>query len=99
MLTIILFVGVAFALPGVTTTNLDHVQNHSAAMQAGLKSGDQIEKIDGKPVKSWQAMQTQVQMSTSKNLTVTYQRAGKVMKQLLHRRLRPFKVKKSDKSG
>lgn len=77
LLTIILFVGVAFALPGVTTTNLDHVQNHSAAMQAGLKSGDQIEKIDGKPVKSWQAMQTQVQMSTSKNLTVTYQRAGK----------------------
>ncbi|MBM7617716.1 regulator of sigma E protease [Weissella uvarum] len=84
LLTLVLFVGVAFALPGVTTTTLNHVQKDSAAMQAGLKSGDQIKAIDGKQISSWQAMQTAVQGSSDKTLALAYVRDGKQMETKVH---------------
>lgn len=77
LLTIVLFTGVAFAMPGVTTTTLDEVQSNSPALQAGLKSGDDIKSIDGKKVRSWQDMQTMVQGSSAASLKMTYERNSK----------------------
>lgn len=77
LLTIVLFTGVAFAMPGVTTTILDEVQSNSPALQAGLKSGDDIKSIDGKKVRSWQDMQTMVQGSSAASLKMTYERNSK----------------------
>jgi regulator of sigma E protease len=82
ILAVVLFLGVAFALPGVQTTTVDTVASQSAAQVAGLKSGDDILKVDGKDVASWSSLQTIVQASAGKKLTLTVER-HEVQKQIV----------------
>lgn len=76
ILTVVLFMGLAFAMPGVTTTTLQDVAQNSPAATAGLKKGDTIEKIDGVKMSSWQKMQTTIQALPKEKTTVTYERNG-----------------------
>lgn len=81
---VLLFIGLAFAIPGVTTTTLDTVQKNAPAYQAGLRSGDTIKKIDGTTVKTWQGMQDTIQALPGKTVTVTYERQGQTFKKQVH---------------
>ncbi|CAM3833433.1 RIP metalloprotease RseP [Weissella cibaria] len=76
ILTVVLFMGLAFAMPGVTTTTLQDVAQNSPAATAGLKKGDTIEKINGVKMASWQKMQTTIQALPKEKTTVTYERNG-----------------------
>ena len=76
ILTVVLFMGLAFAMPGVTTTTLQDVAQNSPAATAGLKKGDTIEKINGVKMSSWQKMQTTIQALPKEKTTVTYERNG-----------------------
>lgn len=76
ILTVVLFMGLAFAMPGVTTTTLQDVAQNSPAATAGLKKGDTIEKINGVKMSSWQKMQTTIQALPKEETTVTYERNG-----------------------
>ena len=76
ILTVVLFMGLAFAMPGVTTTTLQDVSQNSPAATAGLKKGDTIEKINGVKMSSWQKMQTTIQALPKEKTTVTYERNG-----------------------
>ena len=76
ILTVVLFMGLAFAMPGVTTTTLQDVAQNSPAATAGLKKGDTIEKINGVEMSSWQKMQTTIQALPKEKTTVTYERNG-----------------------
>ena len=77
LLTVILFMGLAFAMPGVTTTTLQQITPHSPAAMAGLKKGDTIKQIDGANVSSWQKMQTTIQGLPKEKVQLTYERDGK----------------------
>lgn len=78
ILTAVLFMGLAFAMPGVTTTTLQDVAQNSPAATAGLKKGDTIEKINGVKMSSWQKMQTTIQALPKEKTTVTYERNGQL---------------------
>lgn len=78
ILTVVLFMGLAFAMPGVTTTTLQDVAQNSPAATAGLKKGDTIEKINGVKMSSWQKMQTTIQALPKEKTTVTYERNGQL---------------------
>ena len=77
ILTLVLFLGLAFAMPGVTTTTLQSIAQDSPAASAGLKKGDTIEKIAGVKMTSWQKMQDTIQALPGKETTVVYERDGK----------------------
>lgn len=76
LLTLILFIGLAFALPGVTTTTIKAVKPDSPAALAGLRKGDTITAVNQQKVGSWQALQSKIQPAPNKRLVVTYQRSG-----------------------
>ena len=78
ILTVVLFMGLAFAMPGVTTTTLQDVAQNSPAATAGLKKGYTIEKINGVKMSSWQKMQTTIQALPKEKTTVTYERNGQL---------------------
>ncbi|WP_134644030.1 RIP metalloprotease RseP [Weissella cibaria] len=78
ILTVVLFMGLAFAMPGVTTTTLQDVAQNSPAATADLKKGDTIEKINGVKMSSWQKMQTTIQALPKEKTTVTYERNGQL---------------------
>ncbi len=65
------------------STYIGAVQNHSPAAAAGLKPGDKIKAVDGKPVKLFiPELQDVVRSSDGKTLAMTVQRDGKTL--LLH---------------
>lgn len=68
LLTIVLFIGVAFAIPGVTTTSVDTVAPHSPAATAGLQSGDQLTSVNGQEMHNWPDIQRAIQGSADKEL-------------------------------
>lgn len=76
MLTIVLFIGLAFAMPGVTTTGVDQVAPKSPAAVAGLKSGDQLTSVNGQEMSKWSDIQMAIQGSADKELTLGVIRSG-----------------------
>lgn len=74
VLTLVLFIGLAFALPGVTTTTIKAVRPDSPAALAGLKPGDTITAVNQQKVTSWQGLQGKIQPVQNKRLVLTYQR-------------------------
>ncbi|MDR3189779.1 MAG: RIP metalloprotease RseP [Lactobacillaceae bacterium] len=74
VLAVVLFVGLAFAIPGVTTTTIDQAQKNMPAYQAGLRSGDTITKINDVKISSWQGMQNVIQTKPGKQVKITYTR-------------------------
>lgn len=77
MLTIILFIGLAFAMPGVTTTGVDTVAQNSPAAVAGLKSGDQLTSVNGQEATKWTEVQSAIQSSPDKEIELGVKRGDK----------------------
>ncbi|MGV3184919.1 RIP metalloprotease RseP [Weissella paramesenteroides] len=89
LLTLILFIGLAFTLPGVSTTTVDQVAKDSPAAMVGLKHNDTITEINGKKVSSWQSMQNTIQTLPNKKVALTFERHG----QTKHTTLTPKGIK------
>jgi membrane-associated protease RseP (regulator of RpoE activity) len=58
------------------STTVDRIQSQSAAAVAGLKAGDKIVEIDGKPIKNWDALGANVRPAANKTITITALRHG-----------------------
>ena len=56
------------------------IQDYSAAYEVGLRSGDKITSINGKPTESFEDIFTQVILSGGEKLEVEYKREEKVSK-------------------
>lgn len=63
-------------LPPITPV-IAEVQKGSAAAKAGLKPGDKLLKIDGKPYSTWQDMMPVFKQGANKALSLTLLRNGK----------------------
>lgn len=78
---IIILTGV-FAIGGMSQANekpiLGSVGENGAGAKAGLKSGDIITKIDGKPVTKFYDIVSVVMVSANKPLSIEYSRAGRL---------------------
>jgi len=59
------------------TTTIGYVIDQSAAAKAGLQPGDRVEEINGKPVKNWDDLLSDLYIATmGDDVTLTVQRAG-----------------------
>jgi membrane-associated protease RseP (regulator of RpoE activity) len=58
------------------TTTVAGVSHPSAAAEVGLRAGDTIVAIDGKPVSSWNALREAVRRHDATPLALTFQRDG-----------------------
>ena len=77
LLTIVLFIGLAFAMPGVTTTGVGTVTSNSPAAVAGLQVGDELTGVNGRDMTKWAEIQGAIQASPDKEITLDIQRNGK----------------------
>jgi regulator of sigma E protease len=77
ILSMVIFAGI-FMSAGrqVIPARVDAVQPDSAAAAAGLKPGDLIVAIDGRPIESFSDMQRIVSASAGRTLTLTIDRGG-----------------------
>jgi regulator of sigma E protease len=77
ILAIVVFAGI-FMLVGrlVTAARVDQVQPGSAAENAGIKPGDVVVAIDGKPIEGFGQLQRVVQTSGGRALILTVDRGG-----------------------
>ena len=77
LLAIVIFAAI-FTLYGrqTTTARVDAVQPDSAAAAAGLKPGDVVLAIDGRPIESFSDMQRVVSASAGRTLTFRIDRGG-----------------------
>ncbi|MEA3025588.1 MAG: regulator of sigma protease [Alphaproteobacteria bacterium] len=77
ILAIVIFATI-FALYGrqTTTARVDAVQPDSAAAAAGLKPGDVVLAIDGRPIESFSDMQRVVSANAGRTLTFQIDRGG-----------------------
>jgi regulator of sigma E protease len=91
------------------TSQIGEVMQGSPAMEAGFKAGDVVKAIDGTPVQRWDDLQSMVQKSAGKKLSVTLERDGGSValdvtpklsdqKDLLGERVGIIGVKPSDKT-
>ena len=69
-------VGVALATKGVLVVGVSDVAGKSPAQDAGLRAGDLIEEIDGKPLESSQQLTEAIAASGGAPLTITFNRNG-----------------------
>jgi len=76
MAMVLLCAGYALGWP-VLATEIGKVLENSPATTAGLKSGDQVMAIDGKPVGRWDNMRRVIEKSGGKTLTLTVERDSK----------------------
>jgi regulator of sigma E protease len=69
---------VVIAAHGIATADpsarVGDVMAGSRAEQAGLKTGDRVTAVDGKPVESWEALVSSVQSSPEKDLSLQVRR-------------------------
>lgn len=77
VLTIVLFIGLAFTLPGVTTTGVNSVAKDSPAAAAGLKAGDQLTSVNGHAMSKWTDIQLAIQSSPNQKINLGITRDGK----------------------
>jgi regulator of sigma E protease len=77
ILAVVIFAGV-FMLVGrpITSPRVDAVQPDSAAATAGIKPGDLIVAINGRPVESFSDLQRVVSANAGKSIAVTVDRGG-----------------------
>jgi len=92
VLATILFFGLAFAVPSVTTTVIEQAQKSAPAYSAGLRHDDQIIKLDNKKINNWQSMQTYIQTTPEHSVKVTFIRDGKT-------KTIPVKIKLMSENG
>jgi regulator of sigma E protease len=77
ILAIVIFASVfAFFGRQVTSARVDQVVPGSAAEAAGIKPGDRVVAIDGRPIESFSQMQRIVSTNAGRTLTITVDRGG-----------------------
>jgi regulator of sigma E protease len=77
ILSIVIFAGIFMSFGRqVMPARVDAVQPDSAAAAAGLKPGDLIVAIDGRPISTFSDMQRMVAGSSGRTLTLTIDRGG-----------------------
>lgn len=81
VLALVVFSGLAFALPRVTLNEpiIGTVQNNMPAEFAGLKSADRIIAINDKKVTTWNQVATTISTSKNKSLTFSVLRGDKTL--------------------
>ena len=81
VLALVVFSGLAFALPRVTLNEpiIGTVQNNMPAEVAGLKSADRIIAINDKKVTTWNQVATTISTSKNKSLTFSVLRGDKTL--------------------
>ncbi|UXY22236.1 site-2 protease family protein [Streptomyces cynarae] len=67
------------------------------ALAAGLKPGDKIVGFDGKQVKDWSTLQSEIRANPGKDVTITVERKGQTVD--LHAHLIKNQVSKTDGNG
>ncbi|MFF4212661.1 M50 family metallopeptidase [Streptomyces sp. NPDC001796] len=67
------------------------------ALAAGLKPGDEIVRFDGKQVKDWSTLQSDIRANPGKDVTITVERKGRTVD--LHAHLIKNQVSKTDGNG
>ena len=77
LLAVLIFYGI-FIVSGniVLKPVIGEVQENSPAMSAGLQAGDVIQRINGQPVESWDAMAGLISESQGESLQVEVRREG-----------------------
>jgi regulator of sigma E protease len=69
-------IGYAGWAPKEDTVTITDLQDHMPAAKAGLKEGDQIVSLDGKPVPALAAMVESLEVTKDKPITLTVKRDG-----------------------
>jgi regulator of sigma E protease len=73
------------------TTTISYVEPHSIADSMGFKSNDKIISINGKPIKYWEEVRTEIFFNTlGKDLTVKVQRGDQLVDVYVQRKLIPL---------
>lgn len=81
-------------LPFKLSQTIELVMENSAAHQAGLKRGDKLIAVNGKPLQSWAQWVEIVRSSPGQNLVISYERNGETLETML----RPKSEKSPDRS-
>lgn len=76
LLALVIFVGVFMAGVPSLTSDVGEVQPSSAAAEAGMKPGDRIVEIEGKPINQWEEIRETLQKSGGKELPFVVEREG-----------------------
>lgn len=76
LLALFIFVGVFMAGVPSLTSEVGEIQPSSAAGAAGMKPGDKIVEIEGKPITQWEEIRETLQKSGGKELQFVVEREG-----------------------
>jgi regulator of sigma E protease len=76
LLALLIFVGVFMTGVPSLTSEVGEVQPSSAAGAAGMKPGDRIVEIEGKPIHQWEEIRETLQKSGGKELLFVVEREG-----------------------
>jgi regulator of sigma E protease len=66
-------------VPNANTRKVDSVEPGKPAAAIGLRAGDEVVAVDGKPTPTFQAIRTRIQASHGAPVTVTVRRAGRTV--------------------
>jgi len=58
---------------------IDNAKRDGPAYEAGLRSGDKIVEIDGRPIRSWQDVREAIRPSAGKTLAIAWERDGQTL--------------------
>ncbi len=80
LLAILIYVGVIY-FSGIPTIKpvVRHITQNSPAMQAGLLEGDYVKTINGKPIVSWNDIDSAVSDSEGESLELGVERNGRIV--------------------
>ncbi len=75
---IVLFAVYLYGIP-VLTPSIGEVMENSSAHEAGIKKGDLVLKVDGKEIKEWNELQSIIQKSPERELSLTIKRNNEIL--------------------
>ncbi|MGC3017487.1 PDZ domain-containing protein, partial [Enterococcus faecium] len=81
ILALVLFIILAFMQGGVQVTNTNRegeIMPNGAAAEAGLKENDEVVRVDGKEIHSWNDLTTVITNKPGKTLDFKIEREGQV---------------------
>jgi regulator of sigma E protease len=80
LLAILIFIGIFYfaGLPSLRPV-VRQVETNSPAEQAGIRYGDQIRAIDGRPIESWRDIQAAISRSDGAPLTIVAEREREML--------------------
>ena len=78
-----IWMGIALTMKGVMVVGVSDIAGESPAAQAGLKAGDVIETVNGKPVLNGEELIALVEESGGKDMHIAYRRDDQLQKTVL----------------